>query len=296
MAELALQPLVMQGGGWADYGLIDSGHGRKLERYGPYRFIRPDGQALWSPRLAEWQADGEFVPGSDEDGGGRWQFARPIPDQGWPLAWNEVRFTAQCTPFRHLGFFPDMAPVWDWMRERLSGCSDAQTLNLFGYTGVGTLALSECGPVTHVDASKKSVAQARDNAALSGMAERPIRWLVDDAAKFAAREVRRGKRYDGIILDPPKFGRGPDGEVWRLEEGLPPLIGECRRLLDAESRFLFLTVYAVRMSSLALAGLLAEHFSDLPGTIEHGDLAVGEEGEGARLLPTAIFARWRNAE
>ena len=296
MAEMVQQPLVMEGTGWTDYGLVDSGDGRKLERYGPHRFIRPEPQAMWSPRLAEWDADGEFVPGSDEEGGGRWQFDRPVPREGWPLAWNEVRFAAQCTPFRHLGFFPDMAPVWDWMRKRLTGRTDAQTLNLFGYTGVGTLALSACGPVTHVDASKKSVAQARENAALSGMAERPIRWLVDDAAKFAAREVRRGKRYDGIILDPPKFGRGPEGDVWRLEEGLPPLIADCRKLLDAESRFLFLTVYAVRMSSLALAGLLAEHFADLPGTIEHGDLAVREEGEGGRLLPTAIFARWSNPE
>ena len=293
MAELVQQPVIMVGAGWADYGLVDSGNGRKLERYGPYSFIRPEPQALWSPRLAQWPADGEFVPGSDEDGGGRWQFANEVPPEGWPLKWNEVRFTAQCTPFRHLGLFPDMAPVWEWMRGQIAGRDDAQTLNLFGYTGVGTLALSQCGPVTHVDASKKSVAQARENAALAGMAERPIRWLVDDAAKFAAREVRREKRYDGIILDPPKFGRGPDGEVWRLEEGLPPLIADCRKLLDAESRFLFLTVYAVRMSSLALAGLLAEHFAGLPGTIEHGDLAVREEGQGARLLPTAIFARWR---
>ena len=210
--------MIVQGAGWADYRLLDSGNGRKLERYGPYRFIRPEPQALWSPKLAEWDADGEFVPGSDEEGGGRWHFAREVPREGWPLAWNEVRFTAQCTPFRHLGFFPDMAPVWEWMRGQITGRANAQTLNLFGYTGVGTLALSECGPVTHVDASKKSVAQARDNAALSGMAERPIRWLVDDAAKFTAREVRRGKRYDGIILDPPKFGRGPDGEFWRLED------------------------------------------------------------------------------
>ena len=294
MADLVEQPQVLAGEGWADYGLVDSGHGRKLERYGPYRFVRPEGQALWSPRLADWDAHGEFVPGSDEDGGGRWQFAREVPAEGWPLAWNEVRFTAQCTPFRHLGFFPDMAPVWDWMRGHLGGKPDAQTLNLFGYTGVGTLALSECGPVTHVDASKKSVAQARENAALSGMEDRPIRWLVDDAAKFAAREVRREKRFDGIILDPPKFGRGPNNETWRLEEGLPGLVADCRALLDGDSRFLFLTVYAVRMSSLALAGLLTEHFAGLPGTIEHGDLAVREEGEGARLLPTAIFARWSN--
>ena len=168
-----------------------------------------------------------------------------------------------------------------------------KTLNLFGYTGIGTLSLSRFGRVTHVDASKKSVAQARENAALSDLTDAPIRWLVDDAAKFAAREVRRAKRYDGIILDPPKFGRGPDGEVWRLEDGLPGLIGDCRRLIDSESRFLFLTVYAVRMSSLALAGLFDEALDGLPGTIEHGDLAVREAHDG-RLLPTAIFARWSN--
>ena len=339
MADLASRPLILAGEGWQDYGLVDSGHGRKLERYGAYRFIRPEPQALWTPRLDDWDAHGEFVPGSDEDGGGRWRYDKPVPRDGWDLGWQDVRFTAQCTPFRHLGFFPDMAPVWSWMGERLilpgtgrgtareagggGGSSraphsaegplhhpsdgppprsgeDFSTLNLFGYTGVGTLALSGHGPVTHVDASKKSVAQARANAALSAMDQRPVRWIVDDAAKFAAREVRRGKRYDGIILDPPKFGRGPEGEVWRLEEHLPGLVADCRRLLDADSRFLFLTVYAVRMSSLAIAGLLAELFADLPGTIEHGDLAVREDAlqqaqdeRGGRLLPTAIFARWR---
>ena len=296
MARLELNPLVLAGGGWDDYALLDSGQGRKFERYGDWRFIRPEPQALWSPRLAAWDAQGEFVPGADEDGGGRWAFAQPVPADGWRLARGAVRFTAHCTPFRHLGFFPDMAPVWDWMGGMLAGLSNAATLNLFGYTGVGTLGLSAFGPVTHVDASKKSVAQARANAALSGMAARPIRWIVDDAAKFAAREVRRGKRYDGIILDPPKFGRGPENEIWRLEEHLPALIADCARLLDAESRFLFLTVYAVRMSSLAIAGLLREVLADLPGVIEHGDLAVREEGAGGRLLPTAIFARWRRSD
>ncbi|MDT0507260.1 class I SAM-dependent methyltransferase [Novosphingobium sp. MMS21-SN21R] len=294
MADLDIQPKLMVGEGWADFALLDSGDGRKLERYGKHRFIRPEPQAMWSSRLPQWPADAEFVPGSDEDGGGRWQYNGPVPRDGWELGRGDVRFTASCTPFRHLGFFPDMAPVWDWMGERLAGKTDAQTLNLFGYTGVGTLSLSDHGPVTHVDASKKSVAQARVNAELSGMADRPVRWIVDDAAKFAAREVRRSKRYDGIILDPPKFGRGPDGEVWRLEENLPNLIADCARLLDADSRFLFLTVYAVRMSSLAIAGLLAEALKGLPGTIEHGDLSIREEGEGGRLLPTAIFARWKN--
>ena len=304
MAQLQIQPLVLAGAGWDDYGLVDSGHGRKLERYGDYRFIRPEPQAMWTPRLSDWDAQGEFVPGSDEDGGGRWHYAGAVPRDGWPLAWNQVRFTAQCTPFRHLGFFPDMAPVWGWMGEQYrqqnsvipgqAGDDAFSSLNLFGYTGVGTLALSEYGPVTHVDASKKSVAQARANAALSGMEQRPVRWIIDDAAKFAAREVRRGRRYDGIILDPPKFGRGPEGEVWRLEEHLPGLVADCRQLLDADSRFLFLTVYAVRMSSLAIAGLLDEVFADMPGRIEHGDLAVREDGESGRLLPTAIFARWTN--
>ena len=294
MAELCLTPRLMIGEGWADYALLDSGHGLKFERYGPYSFVRPEPQALWTPRLEEWDADGEFVPASDEDGGGRWVFARPVPREGWPLARGAVRFTGQCTPFRHLGFFPDMAPVWDWMGERLEGTAGTVTLNLFGYTGVGTLALSEHGPVTHVDASKKSVAQARENAALSDMADRPIRWIVDDAAKFAAREGRRGRRYAGIILDPPKFGRGPEGEVWRLEEHLPGLVRDCGALLDADSRFLFLTVYAVRMSALALGGLLEDALAHLPGRIEFGDLCVQEQGEGGRLLPTAIFARWRN--
>ena len=277
---------------WPDYGLIDSGAGRKLERYGRHRFIRPEPQAMWRPADIDWQADGSFIPASDEDGGGRWHYERPVPREGWPLVWREVRFQASCTPFRHLGFFPDMAPVWDWARGQLADMAAPQFLNLFGYTGVGTLALSAAGAqCVHVDASKKSVAQARENAVLSEMAGHPIRWIVDDAAKFAAREVRRARRYDGILLDPPKYGRGPEGEVWRLEEDLPGLIANCRALLDAESRFLFLTVYAVRMSALAIGELLREHFADLPGRIECGELAVREEARGL-LLPTAIWARW----
>ncbi len=294
MANIAPQPIVMECTGWDGYRLLDSGDGRKFESFGTHAFIRPEPQAMWKPRLEDWSAAGEFVPGSDEDGGGRWQIDSALPEDGWEVSWNEVRFTAQPTPFRHLQFFPDMAPVWDWMRERLGDRTDAETLNLFGYTGVGTLALSRHGRVTHVDASKKSVAQARDNATLSGMDDRPIRWLVDDAAKFAAREVRRERRYDGIILDPPKFGRGPKNETWRIEEGLADLVGDCARLLDEDSAFLFLTVYAVRMSAISLAGLLEEKLRHLPGQIEFGDLAVREEGKGGRLLPTAIFARWSN--
>ncbi len=294
MADLL--PLVtLVGEAWDDYGLVDSGNGRKLERYGRYRFIRPEPQAMWAPALSasEWDAaDGEFVPASDDDGGGRWYYNKPVPAEGWPLAWRETRFTAQCTPFRHLGFFPDMAPVWDWLRERVADKADPAFLNLFGYTGVGSQALAAVGAsVTHVDASKKSVGQARENAALADMADKPVRWILDDAGKFTAREVRREKRYDAILLDPPKFGRGPTGERWQIEEGLAPLLTDCRQLLDEDSRALFLTVYAVRMSALAIGELLAQLFADLPGKVECGELAVREEARGL-LLPTAIFARW----
>jgi 23S rRNA (cytosine1962-C5)-methyltransferase len=283
-----MTPITLIGDAWPDYGLIDCGAGRKFERYGEYRFVRPEPQALWAPALEIWDADGEFVPGSDEDGGGQWHHKTKLPQHGWSSEWEGLTFNTRPTPFRHLGYFPDMAPVWQWMR----GQEPTSALNLFGYTGVGSLALAAKGAtVTHVDASKKSVDQARTNAALSGFQDVPIRWIVDDAAKFAAREVRRGKRYDGIILDPPKFGRGPEGEVWRLEEHLPALIADCRRLLDADSKFLFLTVYAVRMSALAIGELVRQQFADLGGTVECGELGVREETRGL-ILPTAIFARW----
>jgi 23S rRNA (cytosine1962-C5)-methyltransferase len=273
---------------WQDWGLLDCGNGHKLERYGPFKVVRPEPQAMWEPASAQWDADATFVPGSDEEGGGRWVQHRPVPRQ-WELSRGAVRFNASLTPFRHLGFFPDMAPQWDWMRSR---SADADVLNLFGYTGVGTLQLSDAGArLVHVDASKKSVEGGKANAELSGMADRPIRWIVDDASKFTAREVRRGRRYDGILLDPPKFGRGPEGELWRLEEHLAPLLADCRKLLDADSRFLVLTVYAVRMSALAIGELIKQTFTDLGGHVEVGEMAVREEARGL-LLPTAIFARW----
>jgi 23S rRNA (cytosine1962-C5)-methyltransferase len=246
---------------------------------------------MWAPANGDWDPDATFVPGSDEEGGGRWVQHRPVPAQ-WELSRDEVRFAASLTPFRHLGFFPDMTPQWDWMRER---AADADVLNLFGYTGVGTLQLSDAGArLVHVDASKKSVEQGKDNARLSCLADRPIRWIVDDASRFTAREVRRGRRYDGILLDPPKFGRGPTGEIWRLEENLATLLGDCRKLLDCDSRFLVLTVYAVRMSALAIGELVKQLLGDLAGTVEMGEMTVREEARGL-LLPTAIFARWRKA-
>ena len=274
---------------WDDYALLDSGAGRKFERYGAYRFIRPEAQALWQPASLDWAADGEFVGGRDDEGGGRWDFSSDVPEY-WPIGRGAVRFNATNTPFRHLGFFPDMGAQWDWMRARTG--SGTRVLNMFGYTGVGSLIAAEAGAqVTHVDASKKAVAAARDNAQLSGLGTAPVRWLIDDALKFMRREVRRGSRYDGILLDPPKYGRGPEGETWVLERDLPELVHLARQLLSGEAAFLMLTVYAIRMSALAIKALLDEAMAGAGGTIEAGDMAIREAARGL-LLPTAIFARW----
>ncbi|MBU6166452.1 MAG: class I SAM-dependent methyltransferase [Alphaproteobacteria bacterium] len=274
---------------WPDYGLVDSGHGRKLERYGRFRFIRPEPQAMWAPAAPDWKADGEFIGGSDEDGGGRWQLKPQVPDR-WELARGPVRFWASNTPFRHLGFFPDMGGQWDWLAGRIR--PGDKILNMFGYTGVGSLVAAHAGAqVTHVDASRKSVAAARENAGLSGLGDAPVRWIIDDALKFLRREVRRGARYHGLIFDPPKYGRGPDGEVWQLERDLPELVDLARQLLADDARFLVLTVYAIRMSALALHPLIGQATASRGGSIEVGDMAIREESRGL-LLPTAIFARW----
>ena len=271
------------------YALLDSGHGRKLERFGPHRLIRPEPQAMWAPAAARWQAEGEFTGGSDEEGGGRWTLSPTLPAR-WDGRWGPARFHMHPTPFRHLAFFPDMAPHWGWAAARTG--PGAEALNLFAYTGVMSLMLAAAGArVTHLDASRKAVAAARDNAALSGLSGAPIRWLVDDAPKFVARELRRGRRYQGIVLDPPKFGRGPEGETWRLEDGLGPLIAGCAQLLADDARFLILTCYAIRLSALALGALLGEALKGRAGVIEAGEMAVREEARGL-LLPTAIFARW----
>ena len=274
---------------WADFALLDSGDGRKLERYGPYRLIRPEPQALWPPAAADWVADGEFTGGSDEDGGGRWRLDPGVP-AGWALARGALRFTAAPTAFRHLAFFPDLAPQWDWLAARTR--AGDEVLNVFGYTGLASLTAAVAGArVTHVDASRKAVETARENQRLSGLEAAPVRWLVDDALKFLRREVRRGRRYHGVILDPPKYGRGPDGEVWDLARDLPELIALARALLADDARYLILTVYAVRMSALAIGEALRQACAGMGGAVEAGDMGVREEARGL-LLPTAIFARW----
>jgi 23S rRNA (cytosine1962-C5)-methyltransferase len=283
---------------WEDYALLDSGDGRKLERAGPYRFIRPEPQALWRPRADEavWAgADAVFDPsGADEDSG-RWRFARPLPEH-WAMSWQALRFRARATPFRHLAFFPEHSVHWRYAAQALAArapdAPQAEVLNLFAYSGLASLVCARAGArVTHVDASKRAIAFARENQAEAQMEAAPIRWIVDDAAAFVAREARRGRRYDGIILDPPKFGRGPKGETWRLETDLAALLAGCGDVL-APDGFLIATVYAVRLSALALALAATDA---VPGrTWEVGEMALPHAND-ERLLPTAIFARTRGA-
>jgi 23S rRNA (cytosine1962-C5)-methyltransferase len=278
---------------WSDYALLDSGHGRKLERYGPYTVVRPEPQCMWAPRdpAAFDLADAVFDP-TDEDEAGRWRF-RGKPVETFPLAWRDVRFTGRFTPFRHLAFFPEQAANWEWLDARVRALERPRILNLFGYTGVASLACAAAGAeVTHVDASKKSVAWARENAEMSGLAERPIRWIVEDARKYVAREVRRGSKYHGIILDPPKYGRGPTGEVWRLFEDLPELLADCAALLGDDASFLLVNGYAARISGLSLAHLTAQATATRGGVIDWGELALSEDGPDARAIGLSFYARW----
>jgi 23S rRNA (cytosine1962-C5)-methyltransferase len=299
-------PKLLVADDWQDYRLLDSGEGGKLEQVGPYRFVRPEPQALWAPRLtaAEWGgADAVFAPSASEDeDSGRWRFNKTLPET-WPLRWDDLQFLSRPTPFRHLAFFPEHSVHWRFARERLrahAGGGAPEVLNLFGYTGVASLACASVGAkVTHVDASKKAIGFARDNQREAGLGEAPIRWICDDALAFVQRELRRRRRYDGIILDPPKFGRGPNGETWRLEQGLPELLTACAQLLrrdpnDAASAqgFLIATIYAVQLSYLALAQTAQDAFAGAGGDWEIGEMALPHAGDD-RLLPTAIFARWR---
>ena len=288
---------------WKDYALLDSGNGLKLERFGRYVFVRPESQAMWKPALREdvWSAaHAVFQPTGEESGGHwvakkpmeeKWRMRYPLPDGAQP---SDLQFWAMTTPGRHLGLFPEVAAHWDYMVESIRDAKrPLKVLNLFGYTGLASLAAAAAGAsVTHVDASKKSVTWARENAALSGLEERPIRWIVEDALKFVQRESRREARYDGIILDPPKFGRGPKGEVWEIYKSLPNLLEACRAVLSPRPVFVIATVYAVRASALHVAQALEDILSKYSGTVEAGELVTREQSAG-RLLSQAVYARWR---
>ena len=285
---------LLESPGWKDYELLDSGNGLKLERFGPYRFVRPEAQAVWKPALSEaaWRDVHAVFQPTNEESGGHWGFKKPV-DEKWSMTYAGIKFWAMTTPGRHLGVFPDVAAHWDWYSELIEKAHrPVKVLNLFGYTGLASLMAARAGAqVTHLDASKKSVTWARENQLLSGLEQKPIRWITDDALKFVEREGRRGVKYDGIILDPPKFGRGPKGEVWEIYESLPALLAACRVLLSDSPLFLALTMYAVRASGVHLYQSLDEMMRRFDGKIDAGELVTREKSAG-RLLSQAVYARW----
>jgi 23S rRNA (cytosine1962-C5)-methyltransferase len=288
-------PVILETEGWDDYALIDSGNGEKLERYGRYRIVRPEAQALWTPRRpqAEWEAaDAKFVGIGDDEADGRWRYKKPLGET-WPMAYDGIPFLGRFTSFRHVGVFPEQATHWTWLKDRISAAGrPVKVLNLFGYTGVASLVAAKAGAeVTHIDASKKAIGWARENQTLGHLNDLKVRWICEDATKFVEREGRRGNRYDGIILDPPKFGRGPKGEVWDIFTSLLPMMKACRGLLSDDALFLILTAYSIRASFYSIDELSAEALEGMGGLLESGELVLREQG-GGRALSTSLFSRW----
>ena len=294
---------------WNDYALLDSGDSQKLERFGPYLFSRPEPQALWSKRLSNefWDAaDGTFLSSSslnDNEANGKWSIKSHIPDK-WEMSYDKIKFFSTPTPFRHLGFFPDQSPHWDWAANKISNFItnpntkvSPKILNLFGYSGLASLHAAFHGAsVTHIDASKKAINFAFDNRDLSNLNKAPIKYLTDDVMKFVNREIRRNNKYDAIILDPPKYGRGPNGEKWEISKDLPILLNLLPRILSEKPLFIILNSYAIRSSCLSLHYLLKETMEKYVGNCECGEIAILEEQDQPRQICTAIFARWESKD
>ncbi len=289
-------PLILEVAPNADYALLDSGDGEKLEQYGPYRIVRPEGQAIWRRALpeGEWnRADAVFTGDTDEEGMGRWRFPKMPLGETWPMKHDGVHYLGRFTSFRHVGVFPEQASHWDHMAGLIEKARrPVKVLNLFGYTGLASLVAARAGAeVTHVDASKKAIGWARENQEVAGLTQKPIRWICEDAMKFAEREARRGNLYDIVLFDPPAYGRGPKGEVWQLFEDLPMLTDLCRQILTPKPLAVVLTAYSIRASFFAIHALMRDTFAGMGGTVESGELIIPEKSAG-RALSTSLFSRW----
>lgn len=279
---------------WKDYELLDTGDGQKLERFGKYTFVRPEAQAVWQKGLpqSQWDTANAIFQSTGEENGGHWLTTTKVPER-WAINYKDLKCWVQPAASRHVGVFPEQATHWDWARSLVQTSNHpAKVLNLFGYTGLASMAAALAGAqVTHVDASKKAISYAKENQILSDLTQKPIRWIVDDALKFTERESRRGSLYDGIILDPPKFGRGPKGEVWEFFDHLPDLLKACRAILTPHPLFLLMTAYAIKSSALTLHGAISDLMEGFSGVLNVGELASRESSQG-RLISHAIFARW----
>lgn len=285
---------------WKDYQLLDCGDGLKQERWGRYTLVRPDPQIIW-PRTgvapdAQWENWDGFYHRS-ESGGGKWEFRRPLPDH-WTVRYPALKLTFKIHPtsFKHTGLFPEQAVNWEWFSPKIKAARaaghDVNVLNLFGYTGAATCAAAAAGAsVCHVDAAEGMVKWCRENAALSNLADAPIRYIADDCLKFVRREIKRGRRYDAIIMDPPTYGRGSTGEMWKLEDHLWPLLSECRQLLSETPLFFLINAYTARLSPTVVANLLATLLADHAGTVTAGEVGLPIQSDG-NVLPCGIYGRW----
>jgi len=275
-----------------DYELLDSGNEEKMERYGEVILSRPDPQALWNKNLGkpEWdKAGGVFVRQPKDS---QWKMKDGVPEK-WQMEFGDLKFWIRPTAFKHTGIFPEHLSNWNWVREKINNAGrKVSVLNLFGYTGGATLAAAQAGAdVCHVDGSKVAIGWARDNAEISGLGDKPIRWMLDDAVKFVKREMKRGHKYDAIIMDPPAFGHGPTGETWKIEKNLVPLFEDCFQILSDNPLFFLANGYASGYSAITYDNNLSPLIAKYGGRIEKGELTIEEAGSG-RLLPCGIFSRW----
>jgi 23S rRNA (cytosine1962-C5)-methyltransferase len=279
---------------WEDYALLDSGDEQKLERFGPYTLIRPEPLATWPPALPKgrWDAAHAAYELTGKEAQGRWKVRHPI-ESPWTMRYKHLVFRVDLTTSRHVGVFPEHAVHWDWIGKQVSGAGrPIRVLTLFCYTGLATLSAALPGAeVTHVDASRRAVSVGRENQALSGLEDRPVRWIVDDALQFVRREARRGARYDAIVMDPPQFGRGPRGEVWEFFKSFPLLCEACRTVLSERPLFVLLTAYARRASAPDLVRAIEEMMTGYGASTVAGELATVERSAG-RVIPHSLSIRW----
>lgn len=286
--------LILESAPERGYALLDSGDGEKLERYGDIILSRPDPQALWSKRLSEkeWASAKAFYGG---EGKGSWKKKGDIPEH-WPIEFGGLGFNIRLSTFKHTGIFPEHKPNWEWAAKKIKNSGrQASILNLFGYTGGATLAALKAGAeVVHLDGSKVAIGWAKENAKISGLDNKPVRWILDDAVSFVKKEIKRGHKYDGIIMDPPAYGHGPEGEVWEIEKDLPRLIDMCANLISDDPLFLLINGYASGYSAVAYGNILESSMKKEGFSVDIGELTIREESEDSgRRLPAGIFARWQ---
>lgn len=278
---------------WKDYQLLDSGNGKTLERFGKYLLIRPRPQAIWSTSLpsSEWKKANAILVEEKQEYGGKWNLLNPM-DKAWIISYKDLKFQLQLSSSRHVGIFPEQATHWDWIRTRIEASKKPfRMLNLFGYSGAATAAgLAAGAEVTHVDSSKHAITWANQNIKLSNLQDKPVRWIAEDALKFVKREARRGSTYHGIVMDPPKFGRGSSGEVWDFFKRIPELIDACQSILAKDARFIVMTAYAITASAV-VTHQAVEQMVGKEGNLESGELVSVDESAG-HVISHAIYTRW----